>query len=163
MTSGLRAALGQSWSGAEAPGPTFASGRDLAGYGAGGMRTSRDGSRPRMQWSAWSDPPILPTRRLLAFLCSTGAVGSRARLPLDHRCSNRAPPQLVRGSSGARISLDRFTKPGDVRSVVVAAPSDSAPHAAEHHEDQADHQKDDPDGPQDRDLRDKSDDEEYYA
>jgi hypothetical protein len=45
----------------------------------------------------------------------------------------------------------------------VTSAADGAPHAAKHDKDQADYQNDDPNGPQDRDLCDESDDEKYYA
>lgn len=49
------------------------------------------------------------------------------------------------------------------RSEVVPSATDGAPHGAKKDKDQADHQKDNPDHPQDPDLRDQPNDEKYYA
>jgi hypothetical protein len=45
----------------------------------------------------------------------------------------------------------------------VRSASDSAPRSAEQRKNQADHQQDDADRPQDRDTGEKADDEKYHA
>jgi hypothetical protein len=49
------------------------------------------------------------------------------------------------------------------KSVVVRSPADSAAHHAEHHENQAYHHQDDSDRPQNRDLGQKADNQEYHS
>jgi hypothetical protein len=47
--------------------------------------------------------------------------------------------------------------------VIVRPPSDSAPHRAEQRENQAYHDQDDANRPQDRDVGQKADDEKYHS
>jgi hypothetical protein len=45
----------------------------------------------------------------------------------------------------------------------MRSPADGAPHHAEHREYQSNHYQDDADRPQDRDLGNEADDQEYYS
>jgi class 3 adenylate cyclase len=84
------------------------------------------------------------------------AIVSRAGVHEATRWS-MGEPVLLRG----RPRPTRVAVPARGGSVVVTSAADGAPHAAKHDKDQADHEKDDPNGPQDRDLRDESYDEKY--
>lgn len=69
------------------------------------------------------------------------------------------------GCATRPMRRDREKSPGHGRRglVVVRSPSDSAPHHAQQRENETYHHQDDADHPQDRDLGDEADDEEYHS
>ena len=80
-------------------------------------------------------------------------------LPVDHAAGDLGSRWRVL----SRRRVGTLLRAGIFLLVVVSSAADSTPHHAKQREHEPYHQHDDADGPQDRDLREKSDDEEYHS
>lgn len=88
------------------------------------------------------------------------AYGAAARLPALVIPNTVA---LVVDAAVIVVALRLRRRATRYGSPIMSAASDTTAHHAEQHQDEADHQNNDPDRPQDRDLRDEADDEQYEA
>jgi hypothetical protein len=115
-----------------------------------------------------ADPP---REMNLGRLAAPGAEASVGQGGVQRRIHARDPTGVTherRGGAAWSPDSDQVKRLGPTgvsegASVVMTPTADRAPHGAEDREDGADDQHDDPEGPQDCDLRDQPDDQEHYS